>query len=159
VTTTLMSGTVTSISSGTETTCATASGKNYCWGEGSSGQLGNTASADATSPVAVSAQGALAGMTASDVATGATHSCGLLDGRPYCWGRGENGRLGNREVVAATFNYPQQTPPDALCAVGATPMGDGSCSLAPSTTYYYRVSYTLDGGPARTGSWVGISTS
>lgn len=157
VTTTLMSGTVTAISSGTELTCATASSKNYCWGEGSSGQLGNTASADTTSPVAVSAQGALAGMTASDVATGTTHSCGLLDGRPYCWGAGTNGRLGNRE--ASTFNYPQQTPPDALCAVGATPMGDGACSLAPSTTYYYRVSYTLDGGPARTGDWRGISTS
>lgn len=159
VVTTTMTGSVTSISAGISTTCATAAGKIYCWGLGTSGQLGNRASTNQTSPVAAMSQAALAGDTATDSATGSTHSCGIADGALYCWGISTNGRLGNRDTSTSIILFPQPAAPDVMCSTGATGIGDGTCTLAPSTTYYYRVSYTLDGDSAKAGSWVGLSTS
>ena len=47
-----------SIAAGSVHTCAlTAGGKAYCWGHGSSGQLGNNSTADSLTPLAVSSVG------------------------------------------------------------------------------------------------------
>lgn len=158
VVTTTMTGAVTAISAGVSNTCANAGGKIYCWGLGTSGQLGNMSSTSQTAPVAVLSQSALAGDVATDAATGSTHSCGIADGALYCWGVGTNGRLGNRETSTAVVNFPQPAAPDLMCASGTGALGDGTCTLAPSTTYYYRVSYTLDGAGTKASNWVGLST-
>jgi alpha-tubulin suppressor-like RCC1 family protein len=157
VTATTMSGTVTALSAGANHTCAVAGGKAFCWGYGTSGQLGNSASASQTAPVRVPASGGLQSDTVSLVTGGSQHSCATFDDHLYCWGLGTYGRLANRDT-ATTYNYPQAVPVDVLCG-GGTAIGDGTCSLAPGTTYYYRVKYTLDAGPTKTGSWVGLSTS
>jgi len=152
-----MSSAVSAISAGVSHSCATSNGRNYCWGLGTSGQMGNVANTSQTVPVQVSSQAGLASTTAQDVAAGSTHSCGIFSGQLYCWGVGTNGRLGVGETIAN--NYPVQTPVGMLCATGATSLGDGTCSLTPGTTYYYQVAYSLDGSNVHTGSWVAISTS
>ena len=80
----------------------------------------------------------------------------MSDGLAYCWGSGDSGRLGNRATTS--YNYPVLATTDALCGA-STPMGDGTCSLKSGTTYYYRISYTLDGTTKTTGDWTGIKTS
>ena len=71
-------------------TCALlTSGRVVCWGEGSSGQLGNGATADAAEPVTV---GALDGLHVTDLQAGSAHVCVMLtSGGVKCWG--DNGKL------------------------------------------------------------------
>ena len=79
------------ISAGSSHSCAVASGKVYCWGSNSKGQLGNGTTTDSASPVEVSGI-----TTAKAVAAGYDHSCALLsDGTIECWGDNSAGHLGN----------------------------------------------------------------
>lgn len=83
-------------------TCAIASDNlGYCWGQNGNGQLGNSSTAAATSPVAVNTSGALAGKTLQSIATGGFLTCAIAsDGLPYCWGRnGYYGQLGNNSTA------------------------------------------------------------
>lgn len=157
VTTTTMSGAVSSISSGTDHVCAVASGKAYCWGRGTYSQLGNSAASNSYVPVAVTALGSLGSATADTVTAGGQHSCGVFSGMTYCWGVATYGRLGNRSTL--TISYPSAVPLDSVCGDGAASLGDGKCTLAADTTYYYRVRCTLDGDNAKTGSWVALKTA
>ena len=68
-----------------------------CWGAGTDGQLGNDASADSATPVAVSNLSSVRRATA-----GARHCCAVrsgggtsVDGDILCWGEGSAGELGN----------------------------------------------------------------
>ncbi len=75
----------------------------YCWGHGSSGQLGNGERKDHDRPVAVCAEGftsdcakhPLVGVKA--ISAGGEHVCAIVgdERKAYCWGNGSNGRLGN----------------------------------------------------------------
>jgi alpha-tubulin suppressor-like RCC1 family protein len=150
--------TVTAVSARTDSTCAIAGGAGYCWGVGSAGQLGNgTTSASSSSPVTVSAAGAMKEATVTSVAAGASHGCAVAGGSAYCWGSGDSGRLGTRAATDST--RPVVVTGDALCATGSVSLGDGTCSLATGTTYYYRVTFTLDGTTKTSGDWTGIKTS
>jgi alpha-tubulin suppressor-like RCC1 family protein len=88
-----------SISAGLTHTCAVSrEGLAYCWGNGSDGQLGNgTTTLDAKVPLAVLApRDNSEPLRFSSIAAGGSFSCGLTsDGRVFCWGLGDNGRLGN----------------------------------------------------------------
>ena len=74
-----------SISSGARSTCGvTTSGKGYCWGSGTFGQLGTNSTSDQSTPSPVAG-----GFTFAAIGTGRDHSCGLTtDGDAYCWGLG-----------------------------------------------------------------------
>ncbi len=79
-------------------TCAvTNGGAAYCWGQSNNGRLGIGATgADAMSPVAVDLSAMPAGTAWVAVQTQTTFSCGLTtQGAAYCWGRANNGLLGN----------------------------------------------------------------
>lgn len=156
VTTSTMSATVSAISAGANSACAIAGGAAYCWGAGTAGQLGNAASNNRSAPAAVAENGAMKDGTVTSIASGTSHGCAVSDGLAYCWGSGDNGRLGNRTTTS--YNYPVLATTDALCGA-STPLGDGTCSLKGGTTYYYRVSYTLDGTTKTTGDWTGIKTN
>jgi alpha-tubulin suppressor-like RCC1 family protein len=72
----------------------------HCWGDNSSGQLGNGTTANSTSavPVAAAANGDIidGGGFSGVVATGGNHSCGASLSRiTYCWGANGSGQLGN----------------------------------------------------------------
>jgi alpha-tubulin suppressor-like RCC1 family protein len=99
-------------------TCALmADSEVQCWGDNSSGQLGDGTSNARSNPVKVS-------VAAGAVLTGATsltvfhdHSCVTMDdaaGTARCWGRGLNGRIGdgttNNSFRAAHVLTPEQDP-------------------------------------------------
>src|SRR5207253_5083302 len=65
-----------------------------CWGDNNFGQLGNGSriGAIATTPSAAVTEIT----TATDVTSGAEHTCALLQGAGVqCWGENGDGRLGN----------------------------------------------------------------
>ena len=157
VSTAVLGGTVAAISAGYRHSCAVAGDRAYCWGEAGNGQLGANSTTDSGVPVAVVTNGALAGAGVSDIAAGNLHSCAVGDGGVYCWGSAANGRQGLGGVSpTGSYAYPQAAVADARCAAGSVPLGDGSCSLASGRTYYYRVSFTLDGTTRTRGEWTGL---
>ena len=88
--------TVTQVSVGSALACAVGGGAAYCWGAGSNGQLGNSATSQKNVPVAVSTAGALSGVTVTSIAAGNLHACATgANGAAYCWGYGGSGQLGN----------------------------------------------------------------
>ncbi len=85
----------------------------YAWGDGTVGQLGNNASTQQNSPVAVTMTGALSGKTVSAIAAGATHAVALSsDGLAFAWGANAFGQLGDNSTI-------QRLVPVAVTATGA----------------------------------------
>jgi alpha-tubulin suppressor-like RCC1 family protein len=80
--------TLTQITTGSLFTCALdSSGAAYCWGDNSSGELGDGSDADSTVPVAVDTSGVLAGKILTKISAGLTQACALdTSGAAYCWG-------------------------------------------------------------------------
>ena len=90
-----------SISDSNIHTCAIASDdKAYCWGAGSSGQLGSGTTSMNKVPAAVNTTGVLAGKTIKQISAGSSHTCAIAsDDKAYCWGDGYPGQLGNGSTV------------------------------------------------------------
>jgi alpha-tubulin suppressor-like RCC1 family protein len=115
------------------TTCAVAGdGGGYCWGGGGSGQLGNGSNANSTIPVPIVDSGVLAGKDLERFAVGAETVCALTtNGDLSCWGRGDNGRLGDGQ--SADSNVPVATSSfGALAGERVTDVAVGSnhaCAL------------------------------
>ena len=92
--------TFTQASAGQLHNCALGSDQSiYCWGDNSSGQLGDPlAGTKRYSPGKVSG-----GFKFTAVTTGAGHSCGLaIDGSVYCWGNNSLGQFGNGNTSSST---------------------------------------------------------
>ena len=122
--------TIRQVSAGNLNTCAVASNdKAYCWGYGTSGQIGNGSTSTQTSPVAVS-QGAIpGGATILQVAAGNTHACAIAsNAMVYCWGLGTNGQLGNGTTTSA-----QSTP--VAVSPGTIPAGVTIMQVAEGNTH------------------------
>lgn len=83
------------ITSGNSHTCALSAGKPYCWGAGTSGQLGNGSTTNSAVPVAVDTSGVLSGKSITSISTRGSHTCVIASGQPYCWGLNSSGQLGN----------------------------------------------------------------
>ena len=86
--------------------CALSNGKVYCWGKGTNGQLGNNASINRITPVAVY-DGILNGQRMTNIAGGQNHMCAINSGLAACWGDNTYGQLGNNSTTTS-FNTPQQ---------------------------------------------------
>ena len=121
------------VGAGWEHTCAVhATGEVSCWGDDSSGELGNGITVDSI-PVPVRVIGL---DDATDVTAGHWHTCALRStGEVSCWGRNEDGQLGNDDMgVDSSVPVPVAGISDAVsvsangehsCAVHAT--GEVSC--------------------------------
>ena len=144
--------TLTQIGAGTGFSCALAStGAAYCWGLGTSGQLGNgTTTAAQTTPAAVTTTGTpLAGVTLSQIIAGSGFACALGGGNAaYCWGVNTAGQRGNPDT-AVNFNVPvavlSQT---STVAVGY----DHSCLLRNGKAYCLGDDATAGGNNGATGT-------
>ena len=89
---TLSSGVV-QIAAGNNFTCArTSTGAAYCWGQGTTGQLGNATWVNSSVPTMVI--GYASGV--SSIAAGGNTACAILSsGALWCWGNGGAGAVGD----------------------------------------------------------------
>ncbi len=116
---------VIAISAGGSHTCAlTNAGAVLCWGMGSMGQLGNSASANSSSPVAVTGLGS----GIKSIAGGGYHTCAITTGGAVkCWGFNNYGELGDGST--SLRNLPVDVP-SLTSGVSAITTGEGvTCAL------------------------------
>src|SRR5436309_3143176 len=91
----------------------------YCWGEGSSGELGDGAAVDR--PFAVVVTG---GLQFAKIAAGFAQTCGITGaGAAYCWGQNLDGKLGDS-------TYTSQSVPTAV-------IGGHTFSAAPTPGFFH----------------------
>ncbi|MEI8219369.1 MAG: hypothetical protein WCH91_01915, partial [bacterium] len=89
-----------SISAGTSHTCAVSSiGEGWCWGDNTTGQVGDGTTTTRFSPVAVALP---AGETSwAAISAGYQHTCGVaISGTAYCWGANTYGQLGDATTTS-----------------------------------------------------------
>jgi alpha-tubulin suppressor-like RCC1 family protein len=92
------------IAAGNQHTCARrASSAGACWGDNVNGQLGNTGTADSSSPTTIKTLATRSGLfvvvdltAIKAIAGGGLHTCELgANGSVRCWGANGSGQLGN----------------------------------------------------------------
>lgn len=148
--------TTTSITGGGAFTCAaTSAGTGYCWGLGTSGQLGNTLATTTNSAVAVYTGGVLSGKSISKISAGSLTACAVTsDGGGYCWGAGTSGGLGNQTTVQANEPGAVYT---GTSATGPGTFVDIATGTAYATSVFSRSS--VPGAPTITGVSAGNASA
>lgn len=112
-----------SVSAGGSHTCAIRySGKLYCWGSDTSGQVGDGSQIGADRPRQIT--------NATDwrsVSAGGNHTCAVRStGKLYCWGADESGQVGDGSLTGATSPRQIATATDwKMVAAG----GQHSCAI------------------------------
>ena len=108
---------VTQLAAGFRHTCALRSdGTVWCWGDNTTGQLGDATTTQALTPVRV-----VGITTATQITTGFRHSCALLaDNNVRCWGDNSQAQLGTGAITA-----PRLTPVQTVNITTATQLGTG----------------------------------
>ncbi len=91
-----------------------ANGQVFSWGlDGGSGALGNGGGMNDTvnraSQISIGSLGADPGTYAADgsASTGGGHSCGIVNGQIFCWGKNDDGQLGMGAAVPNGTNVKQ----------------------------------------------------
>jgi alpha-tubulin suppressor-like RCC1 family protein len=94
---------LTAVAVGDSSACAIAtSGRAYCWGDNSLGQIGNGSTADKKTPALVTS-----GLNFTSISVGGGHACALSPGgAAYCWGQDSSGQLGDARNVNSTTPIP-----------------------------------------------------
>lgn len=113
----------------------------YCWGYNFYGQVGNnTSSNNVAAPAAVISSGVLSGKKVVAISGGEVHTCVIADdGKPYCWGWENVGRLGNNANTATKRAAPVAVNTSGVLS-GKTvtkieSIGNTTCVIADSLPY------------------------
>lgn len=103
-----------------------------CWGQGSSGQLGNAGTTASNTPVNVAGISGVAGNRAVAVGCFENHSCAVTDtGAVKCWGANGSGQLGDGGTTNQSSPVAAQNP-DSSPFADANRMNEKiSLSLSP----------------------------
>jgi alpha-tubulin suppressor-like RCC1 family protein len=108
----------------------TTTGIAYCWGYGSSGQLGDGTTTDHRSIPAPLA----GGVRFASLTGGYWHTCGLTtQGTAYCWGNNNWGQLGDSTRIARSTTGPVA---GGFVFVNLRAGGRHSCGLSPAGAAY-----------------------
>jgi alpha-tubulin suppressor-like RCC1 family protein len=97
--------TLTQISAGFFFTCAlSTAGAVYCWGFNADGELGNNSTINSSVPVAVTTSGVLSGVTVTQITADSGYNACVLGstGAAYCWGKNNDGQLGNNTLTSSS---------------------------------------------------------
>lgn len=119
------------VSAGTHHACAlNLTGRAFCWGSDTDGQLGDVGLINSTTPIPVSDST----LQFTAISAGDRHTCGITtNGNAYCWGRGDEGQLGNGG------NGQRQTPTLVTSGLTFTAISAGdahTCAVATSGSIY-----------------------
>ncbi len=119
------------VAAGSDHACALRLGvAMYCWGEGSSGELGDGAAMDRPFPVVVSG-----GLQFTKVAAGFAQTCGITSaGAGYCWGQNLSGKVGDSSY--ADRSTPTPVIGGHVFSAAPTPGFFHSCGLGSTGTSY-----------------------
>jgi len=92
-----MPAAATSISVGSDWSCALTSGGGYCWGHNSGGELGINSDTARSTPSAILTSGIVFGQ----LAAGGSDTCGLTTpgGAAWCWGHNSSGAAGDGTTI------------------------------------------------------------
>ena len=148
-----LTGIVQISSSGSHVCALNNSGNVYCWGDGSSGLLGNDASTNKDHPVhVVETDGDPTSMLSDvvQIGSGHSHTCVIKSsGKIFCWGKGQTGPLGDNDltdhfvdhpisvVTSASSNATYKTGQDIICKTDAN--GVETCDFPPPPPVLHRV--------------------
>ncbi|GAA2860124.1 hypothetical protein Acy02nite_56300 [Actinoplanes cyaneus] len=153
--------TFTQLAAGLAHTCGLGSdAKAYCWGYGSSGQLGDGGTVKRSSPVAVNAPAG--GVTFTQLTAGGSHTCGLgSDTKAYCWGAGDRGQLGDGDSGTYRSGPVAVDAPAGVTFTQLTAGGAHTCGRGSDTKAYCWGSGASgelgDGGTAQQSSPVAVN--
>lgn len=132
-----------SIAPGGTHTCAVTRGDvAYCWGGNWHGQLGQgSLSGDSATPCCLRSPVRVHGQLGyRTIAAGGIHTCAIaLDGRGYCWGSPQDGRLGSGAADALNDSVDKPVPAPVVGAVRFANVATRSwhtCAIATNADAY-----------------------
>ncbi len=115
---------VTSLAANGSTICAVKNGGLLCWGNNSSGQVGDGTTTNALTPFSLPEFPASSGVTSAGL--GSTHSCAIQNTALKCWGSNVSGEIGNGLLTSI------QKDPTTVISSGVTAVTAGTnftCAL------------------------------
>ena len=123
--------TAVAISSEYYQTCAILDdGSVSCWGLNDAGQLGDGTTTDRSTPTQTSSLGT--GRTAVAISSGYKHTCAILDDATVsCWGRNNDGQIGDGTGGDSTNDHNRNTPTQT------SSLGTGRTAVAISTGWLH----------------------
>lgn len=112
--------------------CGIDAGTLYCWGSDASAQIGNGANtANIQSPEVI---GVLPSLW-TDVSAGINHTCGINDGRLYCWGSNTYGQLGLGNLGGGDVDIPTEVVGGVIDWTDVEVGSEHTCGIASGALY------------------------
>ena len=121
----------TRVSAGNNHACAiNLTGRVFCWGADNHGQLGDFRDINSTTPIPVSDST----LRFTSISAGGDHTCGITTtGSAHCWGRGEEGQIGNGGSVDQDAPTPVS---GGLTFISIAAGGNHTCGVESSGSVY-----------------------